>query len=302
MSRLRRLRWAISGAGTAGRARARAIERDERSTLVSVWRGRFADELGVPPATSLDEAIAAATAVAICAPSEHHAAQVRAVLEAGRHALVEFPLALDAGEAAELFALAHRQQRVLHVEHIELLDAPSQTLKALVRPSVIEQIAIQFERPGPDGAAPAALALGNVARLHRVVSVAGPFARVEAMEASAGRLEARLALGTGARVTATFQQAPYFARRTVLQIDTPGTHWEQINGGLTRDGNPQTLLGVGPLFNRDQLVASGRILDGAPPYVTEAQILHVLDVAGMLARGETGPVPHRSAAQGGDSP
>ncbi len=302
MSRQRRLRWTILGAGTAGRARARGIERDERGDLVSVWRGRFAGELGVPAATSLEAAIEAATAVAICSPSEAHAEQVRAVLEAGRHALVELPLALDAAEAAELFALARRRGRVLHVEHIELLDAPSQTLRALVRPTVIEKIEVKFERQGPGSADPASLALGNLARLHRVASVGGAFSHVHAVRASSGRLEASLTLATGAEITATFQQAPYFARRTVLRIDAPGSCWEQINGNLTRDGNPQTLLGVGPLFNRDQAVASGRILDGAPAYVDEERILHVLDVATMLARGETGPVPHRSAARGRESP
>jgi hypothetical protein len=54
---------------------------------------------------------------------------------------------------------------------------------------------------------------------------------------------------------------------------------------------PVTLVGLGSLFGRDQRMATARILDGAPPYVDEERILHVLEVVERLGRLETGPVP-----------
>ncbi len=57
-----------------------------------------------------------AIVVATGAPS--HAAIGRQVLEAGKHALVEKPLALTVADARELVALAERKQRVLMVGHL----------------------------------------------------------------------------------------------------------------------------------------------------------------------------------------
>lgn len=290
------LSWAVIGVGVAGRARTAAILKDPRAKLAAVWRGRYAAEAGVPVAADLDAALAAADAVAIASPTEAHAGQVRAALDAGKHVVVEFPLAPTAAEAASLFALAATRGRVLHVEHVELLDAPCQTLQAHVHPDLVESIEVAFERPGPEEVGAAELALGNVARLHRVTAIGGPVASIERVEVADGRMLAELLLVSGAPVRCTFRQSPYFARRTTLSATTPTGRWEQENDVLSRDGTPQTLLGVGSLFLRDQRRATARILDGAPPYVTDGRILHVLDVVGLLAEGRTGPVPQRSDA------
>ena len=56
------LRWALVGAGTAGRARARALLESPRDDLVAIWRGRYADDIGAPVVASFEAAIAAAEA------------------------------------------------------------------------------------------------------------------------------------------------------------------------------------------------------------------------------------------------
>ena len=292
----RPVKWAIVGVGVAGRARAKAIASDPRATLVSVWRGRFAAETGVRVAGSFEELLAEAEAVAICSPTEVHAEQVRAVLDAGRHALVEFPLASDAETAAALFDRARGAGRVLHEEHVELLDATSTTLCAHVRADTVRSVTVGFERPGPEGATPAELALGNVARLHRVAAIGGGFERIERVEAEPGKLVAELRLLTGASVRATFQQAPYFSRRTTLDVDTIAARWTQIDDQLLRDGMPVTLVGLGGLFVRDQRSATARILDGADSYVSEGRILHVMDVVDRLSGLADGPLAQRSDA------
>ena len=290
------VRWGIVGVGVAGRARAKAIASDPRATLVAVWRGRYAAETGVPSCASFEELLAGTDAVAICSPTDQHPAQARTALDAGRHTLVEFPMAPDAATAEALFAHATARGLVLHEEHIELLDAPTGTLRAHVRPDTVRSIAITFERPGPEGATAAELALGNVARLHRVAAVAGPFERIEHVHAEPGRLVADIVLRTGAPVRATFQQAPYFSRRTVMDLDTVAARWTQIDEQLLRDGMPVTLVGLGGLFVRDQRSVTARILDGAPSYVSENRILHVMDVVDLLGSAGSGPIPHRSDA------
>jgi biliverdin reductase len=291
MARVQRLNWAIVGAGVAGRARAKAIAQDPRANLVSVWRGKHAGELGVPIADSFDAAVAAADAVAICSPSAAHAEQARAVLDAGKHALVEFPLAGDRATAEALFARAAAAGRVLHVEHIELLDAPCATLGAHIRSNTVRTVAVAFDRPGSQDASPDELAIGNVARLHRVSSFAGPFASVDRVDHEPGQLVAELTLASGATVRATFRQGQYYARRTLLEVETVAARWSQEDGHLARDGMPVTLVGLGGLFARDQLAATARILDGSRPYVDDERILHVLDVAARIGRRELGPVP-----------
>ena len=96
--RPRTLKWAIVGVGRAGRARARAIDRDARSRLVAVHRGRNAAETGAPE-VSFEEALDVADAVAICTPDALHVDMVEATLRAGKHAVVEYPMAPSATEA-----------------------------------------------------------------------------------------------------------------------------------------------------------------------------------------------------------
>lgn len=290
------VKWAIVGVGVAGRARARAIASDPRAVLVAVWRGRYAEETGVPVAESFEDLLGRADAVAICSPTEFHVVQSRAALDAGRHVIVEYPLATDAAGIEALFAHAQGLGLVLHEEHVELLDAPSGTLCAHIRPDTVRSVTVSFERPGPEGATAAELALGNVARLHRVASVCGAFDRIDHVHAEPGKLVADLVLRTGAAVRATFQQAPYFSRRTTLEFDTVAARWTQQDDQLLRDSMPVTLVGLGGLFVRDQRAATARILDGAPSYVSERDILHVMDVVDRLGRLESGPLPQRSDA------
>jgi biliverdin reductase len=291
-----RLRWAVIGVGTAGRARAGAIRADPRAALVAVHHGRHAAEIGAPIAETLHEAIEAADAVAIASPTALHPEQARAVLERARHVLVEFPLAPDTATALALFDRARAAGRVLHVEHIELLDPPCAALRAAVRPERVEAATVTFHGPGSGSAAAAELALGNVARLHRLVAACGPVAAVRAVEHVPGLLRADLTLTSGAPVRLRFERGPGLARQTSLEIVEGGRTWHQTNDRLSRDGAPVDLPGPIPLFATDQRYASARILDGAPHYVSEARIAHVLDIVGLLGDLRPGSLPHRSDA------
>jgi hypothetical protein len=91
-----RIRLAVVGAGRAGQARIRAIKEHRDGLLVAVVHR------GVPPRfpemlmeTSID-------AVIICTPNALHVPMAVAALEAGKHVLVEFPLAPGPDAAREL--------------------------------------------------------------------------------------------------------------------------------------------------------------------------------------------------------
>jgi biliverdin reductase len=292
-----RVRWSVIGVGTAGRARAEAIRAEKRSELVAVHRGRHAGDVGVRVVGDVLEAIDLAQAVAVASPTAMHADHVRAVLDRGRHCVVEFPVATTPGAAAALFDLARARGKVLHVEHIELLDPVCTTLASHVRPELVTSATVQFQGQGPPGASAVELAVGNVARLHRLTAACGPVASIRAVEHEPGRLTAELVLKAGgAAAHVTFERAPYFQRKTVLKVVAAGRAWHQVNDLLERDRAPVTLIGSGSLFQVDQRRAVTRILEGGPSYVSEARILHVLDVVEALGAGRAGEVPQRSDA------
>lgn len=95
-------------------------------------------------------------AVVIATPASTHASLVGAALAAGKHVLVEKPLALDAMRAAELTRLAARQKRVLSVDHTFVFSAPVRKLRELVQQDGLGEIvryeAERYSRgfPSPD--------------------------------------------------------------------------------------------------------------------------------------------------------
>lgn len=82
----------------------------------------FAQEWGFTHATTdLDEALArpGLDAVIICSPSDAHAAQAEAALKAGKHVLVEIPLATNLADAERVNKLAHERNLRLMVAHTQ---------------------------------------------------------------------------------------------------------------------------------------------------------------------------------------
>nr|KAF6319192.1 hypothetical protein mMyoMyo1_001495 [Myotis myotis] len=57
----------------------------------------------------------------ICSENTSHEDYIRQFLNAGKHVLVEYPMALSWTAAQDLWELAEQKGKVLHEEHIELL-------------------------------------------------------------------------------------------------------------------------------------------------------------------------------------
>ena len=114
---------AVIGTGFIGTVHVEALRRiGVRVTGVlgsTPERGaRNAERLGVPRAyASIDELLAdpAVDVVHVTSPNDLHVAQARATLAAGKHVVCEKPLAMTAGESAELVDLAAKSGRVAAV-------------------------------------------------------------------------------------------------------------------------------------------------------------------------------------------
>ncbi len=91
--------------------------------------------------------------VVVAAPNAAHFPVARAVLEAGRHVVVDKPFTLDAGEARELAALAKSQGKLISVYQNRRFDADFLTLREVLaggqigRPVFFES---HFDRYRPD--------------------------------------------------------------------------------------------------------------------------------------------------------
>lgn len=105
---------AVVGAGVAARYHARAIAEAPGARLVAVARAdaaRAADTeaaFGVPCETSYESLLRRpdVDAVCLCTPSGQHAAQAIAAARAGKHVLVEKPMALTLADADAVTAAA----------------------------------------------------------------------------------------------------------------------------------------------------------------------------------------------------
>jgi UDP-N-acetyl-2-amino-2-deoxyglucuronate dehydrogenase len=109
-ARPRPLRFAVVGAGVIGQHHARVISELEEAELAVVvdrteaTARKLADSHGAVPMVKLDDALARSDvdAFAICTPSGIHAEQAAAVLEAGKHVIVEKPVDVSLEAARRL--------------------------------------------------------------------------------------------------------------------------------------------------------------------------------------------------------
>jgi len=87
----------------------------------------------VPFVTDLDELLNRVQAVVLAVPTEAHAELGTRILEAGRHLLVEKPLATSEAECDALEEAARRHDRVLRVGHVERLNGAYRGVRERIR-------------------------------------------------------------------------------------------------------------------------------------------------------------------------
>lgn len=87
-------------------------------------------EFGAEPLASIEEAVSRAEAAVIASPTVTHREVAGRFLAAGRHVMVEKPIAASVAEAREMVALARHNGVVLGVGHVEYFNPAVQAVLA----------------------------------------------------------------------------------------------------------------------------------------------------------------------------
>src|SRR4051812_1353937 len=123
-----KLKVSVLGAGSLGKEHARIyaeLAAANRVDFVGVYdlatetARKVAEKHRVRAFHSLTEAVTDSEAVSIVTPTATHYTLAKALLEQGKHVLVEKPMTDDAGQATELVQLARQKNCILQVGHVE---------------------------------------------------------------------------------------------------------------------------------------------------------------------------------------
>jgi len=312
----------IVGTGYAARTRADAFYRDGRSHVAAI-AGRdlektsaLAQTCEAAPLTDWHTLIQREDVdlVVIATINRDHGAIAEAALQAGKHVVVEYPLSLDVAEAERILDLARAKQKLLHVEHIELLSgihgAIAQGLPHIGTPFYARYSSLVPQRPAPDRWTYRAdlfgfPLIGALARINRLIHLFGTVSRVAAESRFWGNMlptnpftsclvTAQLTFSSGlvAEVIYGKGEAVWQSERTLA------IHGEK--GGIYIDGEAGTLIlpdGEHPLdtgsrrglFAKDTAMVLDHLTTGASLYFTPEASVYALKVADAVRQAaETG--------------
>ncbi len=130
-----KLRIGVAGAGHFGRYHALKVAAAERAILVGIHdrddeRAKTVGWEAGAPHMAFGELLPQIDALIVATPADAHHAVASAALRAGKHVLVEKPIASTLAEADELAALATEHKVVLQVGHLERFSAAFQAMAA----------------------------------------------------------------------------------------------------------------------------------------------------------------------------
>ncbi len=140
-----KLRVGVVGVGHIGKNHARLYADLPQVEFTAIFdidpaqANSIAKEFGVEAVGSLEEFSARVDAASIATPTNSHFAVAQQLLAAGKHLLIEKPIAETAEDASVLAQLAAAHQLVLQVGHVERFNPVLSALeKHLTRPRFIE--------------------------------------------------------------------------------------------------------------------------------------------------------------------
>jgi biliverdin reductase len=241
--------------------------------------------------------------VVIATVNRDHGSIARSALESGKHVILEYPLANTPTEGRELLELAEKQQKLLHVEHIELLgglhQAQKRYLPEIGRPHSANYVTIVPQRPAPQRwtfhrelfGFPLIAALS---RVHRFTHLFGPVVSVSCQSRYWDAPEegyflaclctAQLRFRCGLIAQITYGKGEVFwkgDRSFEVHGDRGSLVFDGEVGQLIRDEEKMP-LDVGTrrgLFAKDTEMILAHLFDNAPLYVTPQESLYALEVA-----------------------
>ena len=267
----------VVGTGRAGQARLKAVS--AHAALVPLSLSARDPHFSKKFAQSLDDDDV--NAVVVCTSNETHFEIAHAALSARKHTLVEFPLCRTAREAAILYGLAKRMQRVLHVEFIGLMTGAHRAL-AMVDATEIGRIRVDMSggyyrwvRSDAESGYIGSLLVGRLQALHHLV---GPMKLLELRceQSTVGydltiRLEGRGSIPIDLRD----RRSQHAERIRVMEV------FDHAGAPITPSLNP---LGGG-LFEADLnlFLSSIHHPDATTLLVEEADVLEVMRLADLIS-------------------
>ncbi len=302
------IRVGLVGTGYAAKLRAEAVNQDDRATLVGVT-GHLADKTAEFSQTHQTQAfnrwselIHAIDLVIICGVNSEHSSIAQSALEAGKHVVVEYPLAIDLQSATSVIELARSQNRLLHVEHIELLGGVHQAfLRSLSQtgtPFYARYATITPQHPAPAKWTynPALFGfplVGALSRLHRLIHAFGQVESVScqnrywnlASDRYSGCLsKAQLQFKNGVLADVIYGKGEIVwtsERKLEAQGDRGALLFEGDQGALI-NSEGGSVIEVGArrgLFAKDTSAVLDFLLNGTPLYVQPEESLYTLKIA-----------------------
>ncbi|MFB2833711.1 Gfo/Idh/MocA family protein [Floridanema evergladense] len=316
------LRVGLVGTGYAAKLRAETLLSDPRTQLVAV-AGNTPERTESFAQTYQAEAVLGwqqliqrpdVDLVIVSTINSEHGAIAHAALCAGKHVVVEYPLSLHPWEAEELISLAANVNKLLHVEHIELLGGLHQALRenldAIGTPFYARYTTINPQKPAPrkwtyhhtQFGFPF---VGALSRLHRLIDLFGKVATVSCESRfwendseyyTACLCTAKLRFTSGLIAEVVYGKGEVFsqASRPFEVYGENGCLMFNGDEGYLIQGEEKTSINVGSrrgLFAKETKMVLDCLTEGTALYVTPDVSLYTLKVAdGVRRSSETGKI------------
>src|ERR1700753_1323039 len=148
-----KLRIGVAGAGHFGRYHALKVAASDRARLAGIYdpdleRAKTVGWEAGAKEMAFETMLAVADAVIVAAPAEAHFDLAAQALKAGKHVLVEKPIAATLAQGEELGSLAKARGLVLQVGHLERFSAAYQAMAGRIgAPLYIEATRIAPFKP-----------------------------------------------------------------------------------------------------------------------------------------------------------
>ncbi|MEO0534712.1 MAG: Gfo/Idh/MocA family oxidoreductase [Cyanobacteria bacterium P01_A01_bin.123] len=314
------LRVGLIGTGYVAKARAAAFHADSRSQVVATAGHRLASAEGL--AASYGATAEASwqsliersdiDLVAIASANRDHGKAVQGALQAGKHVVVEYPLALDFELAESLVTLARQTDKLLHIEHIELLGSLHQTVQAHIN-AVGQPVYVRYATISPQHPAPSKWTydpglfgfplMGALSRVHRLTNLFGRVATVacqnqvyrtdqDVIDTCLCSAQVTFASGPIADVVYGKGDRLWKSTRTLEIQGSQGTLLFDKDQGVLINAEGEHPIAVAPrhgLFVRDTTMVLDHLENNTPLYIKPEESLYALEVADAARRSaETG--------------
>ena len=305
------LKVGIVGTGYAAKQRAEALTKDKRSLLYALTGNtrdkttQFCQNFSVSAFDSWQILVKEPNIdlVIICTINRDHAAIARSALEAGKHVIVEYPLAFHPNEAEALINLAKVQNKLLHVEHIEIIGGLHQTMRQIL-PEIGQVFYARYITMNPKRNVPRRWTFHQemfgfpltaaLSRIHRFTDLFGSVTSVSCQSRfwnlpesgyyRACLCDAQLRFQNGLIADITYGKGEVFwqsCRTFELHGDKGTLIFEGTEGTLIRGGE-KTSIEVGSrrgLFAKDTKMVLDHLIEGKSLYVSPQSSYYALRVA-----------------------